>query len=152
MKSIFLTKIPLEKLYFWDKNFRDISPEAFARLKNKIKELGVFKPLLAIAGKEDGTYQIIGGNQRLKAYRELGFESADIILFPDLTDNKIITKIALADNQSDGTTDMEQLSALLAEYDLTAAEIGQEESKREELLTCPKCGCIAPKKQFKSYE
>ncbi|WP_428065370.1 DNA methyltransferase [Candidatus Proelusimicrobium volucris] len=123
IKTEFLKNIPLKNLNLWDKNFRDISPEAFARLKNKIKELGVFKPLLAIAGKEDGTYQIIGGNQRLKVYRELGFETADIILFPDLTDNKIITKIALADNQSDGTTDMEQLSALLAEYDLTAADL-----------------------------
>lgn len=123
IKTEFVKNIPLKNLNLWDKNFRDISPEAFARLKNKIKELGVFKPLLAIAGKEDGTYQIIGGNQRLKAYRELGFESADIILFPDLTDNKIITKIALADNQSDGTTDMEQLSALLAECDLSAADL-----------------------------
>ena len=31
-----------DNLTLWDKNFRDISPEAFARLKNKIKELGVF--------------------------------------------------------------------------------------------------------------
>lgn len=46
MKSIFLSKIPLT-ITLWDKNFRDIAPEAFARLKNKIKEPGVFKPLLA---------------------------------------------------------------------------------------------------------
>lgn len=119
----FLKNVPLKNLTLWDKNFRDIAPEAFARLKNKIKELGVFKPLLAVAGKEPGTYQIIGGNQRLKAYRELGFEAADIIFFPDLTDKKIITKIALADNQSDGTTNMQQLSALLAECDLSAADL-----------------------------
>ena len=62
MKSIFLSKVPLTNLTLWDKNFRDITPEAFFRLKNKIHELGVFKPLLAIAGTEPGTYQIIGGS------------------------------------------------------------------------------------------
>lgn len=119
----FLKNVPLKNLTLWDKNFRNITPEAFARLKNKIHELGVFKPLLAIAGTEPGTYQIIGGNQRLKAYKDLGYETADIIFFPELTDKKIITKIALADNQSDGTTDLEQLNVLLADCELTAADL-----------------------------
>jgi hypothetical protein len=49
-KQVFLPGVPLEKLELWDKNFRNIKPESFERLKNKIKELGVFKPLLACAG------------------------------------------------------------------------------------------------------
>lgn len=136
MKSIFLSKVPLTNLTLWDKNFRNITPEAFARLKNKIHELGVFKPLLAIAGTEPGTYQIIGGNQRLKAYKDLGYETADIIFFPELTDKKIITKIALADNQSDGTTDLEQLNVLLADCELTAADLTDYAISGESLYLC----------------
>jgi DNA modification methylase len=122
MEKIFLKSVPLKKLELWDKNFRDIKPEAFERLKNKIKELGVFKPLLAINGA-GGKYAVIGGNQRLKAYRELGFPAADIILFPELTDPKIITKIAIADNQSDGETDLKKLSELIDELQIPEIEL-----------------------------
>ena len=107
----YLQNIPLSALREWDRNYRSITPQALLRLKNKIQALGVFKPLLAVPGAEKGTYQIIGGNQRLRAYRELGFESADIIFFPDLKDKKIIAKIALADNQSDGFTEPEKRRA-----------------------------------------
>ena len=119
----YLQNIPLSALREWDKNYRSITPQALLRLKNKIQALGVFKPLLAVAGAEKGTYQIIGGNQRLRAYRELGFESADIIFFPDLTDKKIIAKIALADNQSDGFTEPEKLLALCQDADLTLDDL-----------------------------
>lgn len=119
----YLQNIPLSALREWDKNYRSITPQALLRLKNKIQALGVFKPLLAVPGAEKGTYQIIGGNQRLRAYRELGFESADIIFFPDLKDKKIIAKIALADNQSDGFTEPEKLLALCQEADLTLDDL-----------------------------
>ena len=119
----YLQNIPLSALREWDKNFRSISPQALLRLKNKIQALSVFKPLLAVAGAEKGTYQIIGGNQRLRAYRELGFESADIIFFPDLKDKKIIAKIALADNKSDGFTEPEKLLALFHDADLTLDDL-----------------------------
>lgn len=123
LKKIYLPNIALTACREWDKNYRSITPQALLRLKNKIQSLGVFKPLLAVQGKEKGIYQIIGGNQRLRAYRELGLESADILFFPDLTDKKIITKIALADNQSDGFTDPEKLLALCEDADLTLDDL-----------------------------
>jgi DNA modification methylase len=122
LKTQYLKNVPLSNLVLWDRNPRYIPPEAFERLKNKIEELGVFKPLLAIHA-EDTQYAVIGGNQRLKAYRELGFSAADIILFPDLTDKKIITKIALADNQSDGITDLKKLQILLDDFDISVADL-----------------------------
>lgn len=123
MRNELIEKVPLEKIRAWEKNYRDISDEKLQKLKNKITELGVFKPLLAIAGAEPGTYQIIGGNQRLRAYRELGFTSADILFFPDLTDKKIITKIAIADNESDGHTVPEKLKLLFEEAELALPEM-----------------------------
>lgn len=128
----YLSKVSLACLTEWDKNYRSITPAALSHLKNKIQEIGIFKPLLAISGAKPGTYQIIGGNQRLRAYRELGFESADLIFFPDLTDKKLIAKIALADNQSDGYTDPEKLLALcedaaLSLDDLTDFQLSDED-------------------------
>lgn len=118
-----IENVPLDNICAWEKNYRDISDENLQKLKNKITELGVFKPLLAIAGAKPGTYQVIGGNQRLRAYRELGFASADILFFPDLTDKKIITKIAIADNESDGCTVPEKLKLLFEEAELSLPEL-----------------------------
>lgn len=119
----YLSKVSLACLTEWNKNYRSITPAALSHLKNKIQEIGIFKPLLAISGTKPGTYQIIGGNQRLRAYRELGVESADLIFFPDLTDKKLIAKIALADNQSDGYTDPEKLLALCEDAALSLDEL-----------------------------
>lgn len=118
----YLKAVPLAKLELWDKNPRTIEPAAFARLKSKVATLGVFKPLLAVKGGA-GKYCVIGGNQRFKAYQELGLKSCDVILFPTLTDKKIIAKIALADNQSDGTTDIGKLKELLYDCGFEAAEL-----------------------------
>lgn len=118
----YLKAVPLDKLDLWDKNPRTIEPAAFARLKSKISALGVFKPLLAVKAGAD-KYRVIGGNQRLKAYRELGLKACDVILFPTLTDKKIITKIAIADNQNDGITDTQKLKELLYDCGFEPAEL-----------------------------
>ena len=86
LEKTYISAVPLENLREWDKNYRSITPQALAHLKNKITEIGVFKPLLAIRGTASGTYQIIGGNQRLRAYRELGHKTADIIFTKHLND------------------------------------------------------------------
>lgn len=117
-EKLYLQNVSLDKLEAWERNYRDITPKALARLKNKITTLGVFKPLLAVPSAREGFFQIIGGNQRLRAYRELGLQSADLIFFPGLKDKKIIAQIALADNQSDGYTLPDKLRLLLDEADL----------------------------------
>lgn len=123
LKKVYLPGVPLSCLREWDKNYRSIRPQDLQRLKNKIAQIGVFKPLLAIAGAEADTYQIIGGNQRLRAYREMGLTTADILFFPDLTDKKTIAKIALADNQSDGFTEPEKLLALCEDAELDLSDL-----------------------------
>lgn len=123
MDQQLIKAVPLEDLSFWEKNYRGISDENLAKLKRKISEIGVFKPLLAIAGVTPGTYQIIAGNQRLKAYKALGYEAADILFFPNLTDKKLIAKIAIADNQSDGFTIPEKLTVLLEDAGIALDEL-----------------------------
>lgn len=133
LSKTYIPQVPLERLQAWEKNYRSITPASLARLKNKIQELGTFKPLLAVAGRQPGYYQIIGGNQRLRAYREMGLSCADILLFPKLTDKKIILKIALADNQCDGFTEPEKLLELCQEAEIAADELTDYELADEQL-------------------
>ena len=58
---------PIDKLRNWDKNPRGIKEKDFTRLKEQIKKLGEYKPLLITS---DG--EVLGGNMRLRAYRDLG--------------------------------------------------------------------------------
>lgn len=60
----------ISELKNWDKNPRGIKKDDFERLKKQIQKLGQYKPLLIT---EDGT--VLGGNMRLKAYKELGIEN-----------------------------------------------------------------------------
>ncbi len=133
LEKTYISAVPLENLREWDKNYRSITPQALAHLKNKITEIGVFKPLLAIRGTEPGTYQIIGGNQRLRAYRELGYKTADIVFYPNLTDKQIIAKIALADNQSDGFTEPEKLLEMCQDAELKLDDLQDFELADEKL-------------------
>jgi hypothetical protein len=94
LKTQYLKNVPLSNLVLWKRNPHDISPEAFTHLKNKIKELGVFKPLLAVKGEGD-TLRVIGGNQRLNvvgtgsiiAPKQFNAQKLGKVEVCDLTDN-----------------------------------------------------------------
>lgn len=57
----------LSTLHGWKDNPRNITTKDYERLKLQIKKLGQYKPILIT---KDG--EVIGGNMRLKAYKELG--------------------------------------------------------------------------------
>jgi len=65
--------IKIDQLKEWDKNPRKITPEAFENLKEELRSLGQYKPLLVTLANV-----VIGGNQRLRAMRELGWEEIKI--------------------------------------------------------------------------
>ena len=69
MASFFMDKTywPIDKLQNWDKNPRSIKTQDFVRLKKQIEKLGQYKPLIIT---NDGV--VLGGNMRLRAYKELG--------------------------------------------------------------------------------
>jgi hypothetical protein len=69
----------------WGSNPRSITAKGFDRLKNQIKRLGKYKPLLIIA---DGT--VIGGNMRLRALEEMGVDEVkvSVIEFHKQTDGQ----------------------------------------------------------------
>lgn len=91
----------------WEDNPRLIQkPEEFDRLKDQIKHLGVYKPLLI-----NQQNIVLGGNMRLRAFRELGIE--EVMCAVVLTDNRAqMLEYALSDNDSAGVTDVEKVQEM----------------------------------------
>jgi len=62
---------PVDKLIEWDKNARSTTDSHMMRLRNQIQLLGQYKPLLIT---NDNI--VLGGNHRLRAYKDLGITEA----------------------------------------------------------------------------
>jgi hypothetical protein len=94
----------------WDKNPRSIKAKDFERLKKQIQELGQYKPLVIT---EDGI--VLGGNMRLRAYRELGIENVWVsVVRADTAEKKL--EYALSDNDRAGFYDEDLLANLSGEF------------------------------------
>lgn len=86
----------LVDLVAWSENPKDIAPEDYERLKKLIAKLGTHRPLLV---NQDGI--VLGGNQRLKAYQELG--TTDVwVSVVEATDSQTMLEYALSDNDQAG--------------------------------------------------
>ena len=159
-----IKKVAISKVRLWEDNPRNIKTKDFERLKRQIKELGIYKPMIAC--QENGGYTILGGNMRLRALQELGIAEVDIsIVSPKTEADKI--KYALSDNDRAGEYDEQVLAELvyphieeieLEDFKLDMGEpislknvieeygpdfIPKEKEYDENLETeneCPKCG------------
>lgn len=97
----------IEQLKNWDKNPRNISDLDFSRLKLQIKKLGQYKPLLVT---EEGI--ILGGNMRLRAFKDLGIEEVWVsVVKPKNEAEKV--EFALSDNDRAGYYDELMLQELV---------------------------------------
>lgn len=100
----------LSELREWDKNPRSIKGKDFDRLKKQIQKLGQYKPLLITQDNE-----VIGGNMRLKAYRELGIDDVWVSIVTPKDENEKL-EYALSDNDRAGFYDSDLLANLTSEY------------------------------------
>lgn len=100
----------ISELHEWEHNPRSISKEGFERLKKQITKLGQYKPLLITA---DGT--VLGGNMRLKAYRELNMDKVWVSVVDAPTEEKKI-EYALSDNDRVGKYEGDQLADLIGNF------------------------------------
>jgi len=108
-----IKRVPIEQVQNWEDNPRNIKTKDFERLKRQIKELGVYKPMIACP--ENGGYTILGGNMRLRALKELGIKEVEIsIVHPKSEAEKI--KYALSDNDRAGEYEEEKLAELVYPY------------------------------------
>jgi len=109
-------KRKLSELHNWSKNPRGIKKEDFERLKKQISKLGQYKPLLIT---KDGT--VLGGNMRLRAYKELGIDEVWVSVVDAPTD-KEKTEYALSDNDRAGYYDKKELAKLVESVDIDLDE------------------------------
>jgi len=98
----------ISELTNWDKNPRAVKKNDFERLKRQIERLGQYKPLLI---NESGI--VLGGNMRLRAYREMGMEDVWVSVVNAKTEQKML-EFALSDNDRVGYYQEETLAELIA--------------------------------------
>ena len=99
-------------------NPRRITKVEFEKLLKSIEDsdLNEIKPLQVIP--YDGKYIVLGGNQRLRAYRKLKFKSVKCFVLSEHLDSKIYQKIIITDNSHYGSNDDDLLANMFDADDL----------------------------------
>ena len=111
----------------------DLRPgdEEFQHIKNSIENFGYIEPIIVNSRNN----VIVGGHQRTKVLRELGYEEIDVILVDLDEEQEKAANIAL--NSATGLWDFEKLNALIDEikdYDMSMFGLEKELEKVEEEL------------------
>lgn len=106
-----LQTIPVSELKFAPYNPRKIDPKELAKLENSIKEYGVVE--FIVWNKQ--TKHVVGGNQRLKALRNLGIESTKCIIVDLSLEKEMALNLAL--NRISGDWEYELLKDVIAKLD-----------------------------------
>lgn len=162
--------IDINKLISPDWNPRNITDADLKRLERSIDEFGYIAPIVV----NDVNMHVVGGNQRLKALKTLGYTEVDVVYvhIEDITKEKACN-VAL--NKISGQWDNEKLKVVLEEIQLSPIDInltGFEELELKqfdlfededylipddepeydesiaddiEVIVCPSCGYEIPK-------
>lgn len=111
----FVKDVPLAELRTYHRNPRRGDVEA---IKTSILANGVYKPLVVNRGTHTGrSSEVLAGNHLMKALRDLGRDSADVV-FVDVDDDQA-ARIVLADNRASdlGSYEIESLIELIQSVD-----------------------------------
>jgi len=101
-----MMRVKLNKLKLWEDNPRGIEKKDFETLKRRLAEKGQFKPLLI---NQDNI--VLGGNMRLRAMRDLGWEEASVVRVTTKNKEEMVW-YALVDNEKSGYYEGEKLAEL----------------------------------------
>lgn len=104
------TYVNINELTEWENNPRTISEDNFKRLKALITKFGQFKPLIV---NKEGI--VLGGNMRLRAYRELELTDIWVSVVDAETEEKKI-EIALADNDRVGQYSTDEIANMVGNF------------------------------------
>lgn len=111
MEAMKIVKMQVADLVAADYNPRKIKDEEFIRLKKSIQEFGYVEPI--IYNKQTG--RIVGGHQRHRALKELGYDEIEVVEVDLNETQEKILNIGL--NKIGGAFDMPKLKDLLTEVD-----------------------------------
>ena len=104
----------------------DFAEEDLERLVESIRENGLLQPLV-VRPAEDGEWEIVAGERRYRALRELGRESAPVVV-RELTDRQMLV-LALVENlQRENLSPVEEARGyrqLMEDFELTQADVAE---------------------------
>jgi len=104
---------------------REFPQEALDGLAASIREHGVVQPLVAVA-REDGTFEVVAGERRLRAARQAGLATVPVIVRDKPSDRELL-ELALVENlQREDLNPIEEAEAyarLREEFGLAQEEI-----------------------------
>lgn len=111
-------KVPINSLISPEWNPRQISDEELTKLETSLKEFGYIEPIIV----NDVNNHIVGGNQRCKALKQLGYDEVDVVYvhIEDLEKEKACN-VAL--NKISGDWDNDKLRVVLEEIELSPFDI-----------------------------
>ena len=99
-------------------NPRQITPEELEKLQTSLEEFGYIEPIIV----NDVNNHIVGGNQRAKALKQLGYDEVDVVYvhIEDLAKEKACN-VAL--NKISGDWDNDKLKIVLEEIELSPIDV-----------------------------
>lgn len=108
-----VSSIPIEKLVVHPGNPNRMSKKNFAKLVRNIERTGRYEPLVVRpCPKREGFFQLINGQHRCQALAELGYETADAMVW-DLDDYEADMLLATVNRLGGGTDVLDKKLALL---------------------------------------
>ena len=111
--------VPVSDLKPFEKNPRKITPDDFDKLKRSITEDGYHQRILATPD-----LRVIGGHQRIKALKELGFTSVEILVPDCEISDEQFKRILVRDNMEYGVWEIEELGELMPMGELIEIGVG----------------------------
>lgn len=112
-KQLTISQVPTGSLRANPYNTNVVSPNNEEKIKESIRRFGFFKPIL-VRTLSDGSMEIVGGEHRWQAAKDLGFDHVDVIDLGEIDDIKA-KQISLIDNGRYGQDDNYKLAELLSE-------------------------------------
>ncbi len=104
-------KKAISKLKFAPYNPRKMKKSEFEKLKRSIETFNCYEPLIV----NSRTWHVVGGNQRLRALKELGYEEVEVVIVDLSLEKEKLLNIAL--NRILGEFIEDQLAALIEGLD-----------------------------------
>jgi len=108
-------------------NYNTQSDFIYEKMKQSISRFGFVEPIVCRSSNDKGAlgfYEIIGGEHRLKAAKELGFNKIPIIdigALPDATAQKLMIVL----NETKGRPDQDQLAAIISQLDSAGVDLDE---------------------------
>jgi ParB-like chromosome segregation protein Spo0J len=140
----FMKWVKTSQIRYNPENPRTIKGERFAKLKRSLIEFPEMleaRTLVCIT-RDDGKFQVIGGNQRLRALNDIGADEVPVFLAEHWTPEQR-ERFVIADNVNFGDWDFDELANKWGEEQLAAWGVDiptEKETELEMKECCPTCG------------